>query len=280
LISYNASDLMADTVLALAVDEQHKWLWVGTSGGGLIRLGQDSRQADWRPYTPVTSYTQAGRGGLPGCRVVSIHLDGQRVYVGALESDGLGVLEPDGRWRTIGPPKGWGSSFFIAFSMADGPGGALWVGTNYGLYLLRGDDWSLLYRPPWDTDAAGAVRAVAVDDHGVVWFGVTGHGLALYDERASDAPWSGPFTTNNGLASNDIEAIALLPTGAGALIGTDAGLSVCKWRGEDRVALECEVSREPGLMGVSVHTLTISPDDERVLVGTDSQASIFLLSDF
>ncbi|MCD4738211.1 MAG: hypothetical protein K8R89_03000 [Anaerolineae bacterium] len=278
-VSYDSQDLVADTVSALAVDEQNKRIWVGTSGGGLTVLSQDSQQADWRSYTPAASYTRAGKGGLPGCRIRSIYLDGERVYVGALDSDGLGILQSGKQWRVLPPPEGWKEGvYFIAYSMAKGPNGALWVGTNYGLYRLSGNDWSRPYQPPWDTGTPGAVRSVAVDEDGVIWIGMKREGLALYDERLADTPWIGPITTNDGLASDEVEAIALSPAGDGALIGTEAGLNVCRWKGGSRTTLECEVIRVTDLIGVPIHSLTISPEGKKVLVGTADRPLIYSLS--
>ncbi len=258
-VSYDFRDLVADTVAALAVDERNGRIWVGTSGGGLAVLGQESERADWRPYSPVASYTRAGRDGLPGCRVSTIYLDGERGCVGAWDGHSLGVLEADEQWRHIAAPSGWEKGvYFIPFSIAKGFDGALWVGTNYGLYRLSGDDWSCPYQPPWDTAAPGAVRAVVIDEDGVIWIGVMGDGLALHDERLVNAPWIGPITTNDGLASNDVQAIALFPTGGGALVGTKAGLSICRWKGETEKRLECEVHRKPDVMGVPIHSLSRS----------------------
>ncbi len=280
-VSYDFRDLVADTVAALAVDERNGRIWVGTSGGGLTILGQEGQQADWRPYSPAASYTRAGRDGLPGCRVSTIYLDGERGYVGAWDGHSLGILEADGQWRHIAPPSGWQEGvYFIPFSITKGPAGALWVGTNYGLYRLNGDGWSHPYQPPWDNGTPGAVRAVAVDENKVIWIGVGSEGLALYDERLADSPWIGPITTHDGLASNDVRAIALLPTGDGALVGTKAGLSICRWKGETEKRPECEVNRELDLMGAPIHSLTISPEADQVLIGTANQALIFRLSDF
>jgi hypothetical protein len=282
-ISYDSRDLVADTVSALAVDEHGGRIWVGTSGCGLTVLGRRGQQADWRPYTSATSYDRAGGDALPGCQIRSIHLDvdDDRVYVGALDGQGLGVLEADRGWRVIEPPEGWKEGiYFIVYSMAQKSGdGALWVGTNYGLYRLSEEGWSRPYQPPWDADAPEAVHALAVDGQGVVWMGTLRQGVALYDERLAESPWLGPVTTNDGLASNRVEAIALLPAGDGALIGTGAGLSVCRWRGGRRTELECQVVREVSLVGVPIHSLSVSPDGQQVLVGADGGPLIFSLSD-
>jgi len=280
---YDSRDLVADTVSALAVDEQGGRIWVGTSGCGLTVLDQRGQQVDWRPYTPATSYDHAGGDALPGCQIRSIHLDvdNDRVYVGALDGHGLGVMEADRGWRVIGPPEGWKEGvYFVVYGMAQKSGdSALWVGTNYGLYRLSEEEWSRPYQPPWDADAPEVVHAVAVDGQGVVWAGTLRQGLALYDERLTESPWLGPVTTNDGLASNRVEAIALLPAGDGALIGTGAGLSVCRWKEGGRTGLECQVVREAGLVGVPIHSLSVSPDGQQVLVGADGGPLIFSLSD-
>ena len=279
-ISYDSQDLVADTVSALAIDERAGRIWVGTSGGGLTVLSQSDHQADWRPYTPAASYTEAGEDGLPGCRIRSIYLDDEHVYVGALDGRGLGVLEDGGKWRIIEPPGGWKAGvYFIAYSMAKGDDGALWVGTNYGLYRLSGEDWSRPYQPPWDEGSCESVRAVAVDSGGILWMGTGRQGLVLCDVYSTDDPWIGPFTKDDGLASNEIETIALLPAGDGVLIGTGAGLSICRWEGGKRKLLECEVIRRENLAGVPIHSLTVSPDGEEVLIGTNDQPLVLSLSD-
>jgi ligand-binding sensor domain-containing protein len=165
--------------------------------------------------------------------------------------------------------------FFIAFDLAEGPDGALWVGTNYGLYRRREGAWSRPYQPPWDQGSPEAVHAAAVDAAGVVWMGTRREGLALYDGGTVGAPWIGPLTAHDGLASDCVEAIVLAPAGVGAWVGTTAGLSACRWAGDGERSLACRVVREPGLTGVPVHSLTLSPAGEELLVGAGNEALVF-----
>jgi ligand-binding sensor domain-containing protein len=74
--------------------------------------------------------------------------------------------------------------------------------------------------------ADNAVRAIAVDGAGRLWFGTDGGGVSVLDDGGapfdkSDDAWA-TFTTADGLASSDVQAIAV--DGAGRLwFGTDGG---------------------------------------------------------
>jgi ligand-binding sensor domain-containing protein len=110
--------LRAAWVTALAATPEG--VYVGTYGGGVVRLGPDGQVDD------VGGEIARARVN-PGALLV----DGERVYAGTLEHGLLVYDRPGRRWRQVTEPLGSRSVTALLRS-----GDALWVGTDQGLVKL------------------------------------------------------------------------------------------------------------------------------------------------
>jgi len=261
--------LADNTILSLAVDDRAQRIWAGTSGSGLAILADQNGRNTWLPrLTPAD--------GLPGCQISAILLDNQHSYVGTYDGAGLGISEDNGaHWRTAPPPQDWEPGIiFRITSLARGADGSVWVGSGRGVYRLAHEAWTGPYRPDWRTKTKWLdIHAIGVDQAGIKWVGTWhGDGLILLDDRPGGAGWVGPITAQNGLASDDVNAIAFLPRGSSALIGTTKGLSI--WG--DNLAVECQVDNYPGITGMEVRSIAVSPNGQEVRVGTDASQPVSL----
>jgi len=116
-----------------------------------------------------------------------------------------------------GPWQSWTNANYVrSLALSDG---VLWAGTEGG--AVRWDPTTGSYTKYLAADGLGDndVRAVVPDASGVTWFGTYGGGLVAY----YDVAWMA-FTTSDGLAHNDIYAIAFQD--GLKWVGTYSGLSV------------------------------------------------------
>ncbi len=240
--------LASETVAAILVDRTGA-VWLGGSRG-LSR------------YDPAngafTSWRRDGKAPvLPG-RVWSLleTRDG-RILAGT----GNGLVERDASGGFVNPLPGFGAA---VFSMAEEPGGALWLGTFYnGLYRLEPGAAKVSRGFPFEPQQ---ISVTYVDSRGRLWIGTT-QGLFRRDaagsplrhyrireglpnesimgvvEDAAGEIWVSTnegivrldperhvfhgFTTRDGLPSNEFNQMAAGRTPAGEiLLGTPAGLLV------------------------------------------------------
>jgi ligand-binding sensor domain-containing protein/signal transduction histidine kinase len=174
-------------------------LWIGTYGGGLVRL-KDGR---------FQSYTT--REGLAGdtVRAFSESRDGV-LWVGT-HGGGLGRLE-NGVFRTLTRRDGLASDLIRAVHAARD--GTVWVGTNHGLNRLRGDAVETI--TPQTGILHEIVTSLFEDHRGRIWIGTNG-GLSVYENGRFRG-----YTTDDGLSANRIFSIQ--EDGDGDLwVGTDGG---------------------------------------------------------
>jgi ligand-binding sensor domain-containing protein len=264
---YHAPDLGAETVLALATDEQARRLWVGTLGGGLAVLSWNNGKESWRRYTVSD--------GLPGCQISAIHQSSERIYVGAYDGVGLGISDDGEHWRTFPPPNDWPADItFWVTSLASAADNTLWVGTSRGVYRFDGSGWSQRYQPAWFGSKLVKVSVVGVDQGGMLWVGTEDQGLALLVTRQGQETWIGPITAQQGLASDQVTAISFLPAENGALIGTANGLGVCVLQGAQTSPI-CAVIPDARVTMIKVMCLAIMPAGD-VWVGSTAREPIRL----
>lgn len=135
-------------VTRIASDEAGAW--VATWGGGLSRVS----------HSDVTVWSWGRAEGLPSELVLSVAIDGDRLWIGT--SAGLALAGPAGVIRVWDDADGLGDPWVSAVA-PDGAGGA-WVGTEGGLARV---------------DAEGIVTTIA-DDMAVLSlaFGADGSGFA------------------------------------------------------------------------------------------------------
>ncbi len=235
-----ANRLPSDWVLSLCEDREGNF-WAGTGGGGLVMLRPNNIQI----VAPPDQWQ--GRAVLSVC-------PGQNgaLWIG---TEGAGLYRfQNGNWTNFGAAQGLQHAY--VWSLAEDPPGRLWAGTwGGGLFVQNGDRFELapgmesitmpmpaLLRARdgdlWIGTAAGLlryeagkttwysecdgqplrdVRTIAEDQHGTVWFGMAGDGLAcLKDDHLQQ------FKTADGLSSDFIECLHFDPAGA-LWIGTFGG---------------------------------------------------------
>jgi len=131
-------------------------IWIGANGG-LFRL----REALFTGWTRVD--------GLGGDYVRALLEDaGGTLWVGG--GGGLDRMGADGRFHPV-PLQGGEARVPSILSLAEGPGGELWVGTFAdGVFHLRHGHQLARYAQA-EGVPSGHVRAIAVDAQGQVWVG-------------------------------------------------------------------------------------------------------------
>ncbi len=197
--TYTAHNGLADnTVEAIAVAPDGA-LWFGAPGAGISR------------YDVKTLTTHITTDGLVANGITSIAAaaDGA-MWIGAA-GDGGGASRFDGEtWTTYTEADGLASENVSAVAIA--PDGALWFGTyESGVSRFDGEVWER-YLPGllvWDI-------MVAPDD--TLWFGAI---MGAY--RFDGQNWTA-YTELDGLASDNVAAVAVAPDGALWFV-TDGGVS-------------------------------------------------------
>jgi len=235
--TFTQSDgLVHNQVYAVAVDGGNR-LWFGTysgvsvldHGGTPFYKGDDTR----------TAFTESD--GLAHKQAYAVAVDGgNRLWFGT--SGGVSVLDHGGTpfdkgddtWTIFTTTDGLADNYVYAIAV-DG-GNWLWFGTSGGVSVLdhggtpfdKGDDtWTTFTTT--DGLADNHIYAIAVDGGNRLWFGTWGGGVSTLDYHGtpfdkSDDIWT-TFTTTDGLAHNQVEAIAV-DGGNRLWFGTSGGVSV------------------------------------------------------
>ncbi|WP_223653504.1 two-component regulator propeller domain-containing protein [Hymenobacter psoromatis] len=175
---------------ALAVAQDRAgFLWIGTNKGIDRYDGYELRHYAL-PVNPLNA--------MPANRVRVLHLGPDGTLWAGVESAGLSRYDADhNRFNFVDGPATPTSRLLAqatVVSIAGGPGGRLWVGTEiHGLFALRLDARGHLLalsrvplpgpRPVLDYHA----RALALAPDGRLWIGTTGAGLLVLDTRAAAA---------------------------------------------------------------------------------------------
>jgi ligand-binding sensor domain-containing protein len=142
----------------------------------------------------------------------------------------------EGDWTTYRQSDGLASDYVL--SIAIDAEGNKWFGTNRGVSVFDGENWTT-----YDTSDGlvyKRVNAIAIDQEGNKWFG-TGRGVSVLDDGGtphdkSDDTWTTYDTSNSGLASNRVSAIAIDQEGNiwfGTCLYDGYGYGVSKFDGEN-----------------------------------------------
>ncbi|HHH36940.1 MAG TPA: regulator [Gammaproteobacteria bacterium] len=195
-------------VRSLAVDEASGALWVGTSLG-VHEVDLASREL---------RRTLTRKEGLANEYVFAIYVDSRGDKWFGTNGGGMSRYR-DGGWRTYFPLHGLADYWVYAFT--EGPDGALWIGTWYGVSRLdpRREHF-VTYR---DELVNEWVYGVDVDSRGRVWFGTEG-GISMFDGRSwhswTHADGLGapnreglPPSTNTGLGTRSRHDLSVLSQG-------------------------------------------------------------------
>jgi signal transduction histidine kinase/AraC-like DNA-binding protein len=142
-------------------------IWIGAADGGPHRLsgGRLTR------FPPDAGYPRTVRSFLEDAR--------GRLWMGGGAYNDVVVCDlPDVRCTV---PEGSPLATPSVLAMHEEPGGALWFGTDGGLFRLDGGEWR---RVTGVDGAPGApVRAFLRTRDGALWMGTMGDGLVRYDGR-------------------------------------------------------------------------------------------------
>jgi ligand-binding sensor domain-containing protein len=219
---YNTSNsgLPHNWVTAIAVDRQGN-KWIGTYGGGLAKFDG----VNWTVYNTSNS-------GLPHNFIFSIAIDGQgNKWIG---TDGLGLAKFDGVNWTVYNTSNSGLPHNWVYAIAVDRQGNKWIVTGSGLAKFDGVNWTV-YNTSNSGLPSNSIGSIVFDDSNNVWIGTSqywngssliGGGLAKFD----GVNWTVYNTSNSGLPSNNISAIAI-DRQRNIWVGTDRGLA--KFDGEN-----------------------------------------------
>ncbi|MEO7917431.1 MAG: diguanylate cyclase, partial [Dokdonella sp.] len=145
-------------------------IWVGANGG-LFRLRE----------TMFSNFTS--RDGLSGNYVRAV-MEDRRGRLWVASAKGLDWMDSEGNFHSTPLPTASGNPPSV-LSLAEDKDGALWIGTYVdGLYRLGTDDSIQRYGVE-NGLPAGNIRAIAVDDTGVVWLATQNGVAGLRGDRAS-----------------------------------------------------------------------------------------------
>ncbi len=206
----NTPELHHRVVRALAVDRQGA-LWIGTLGGGVVRLAAGR----------FTAFGSAQGLSDERVRVISVDRNG-RLWAGS--NQGLSVFE-DGRFvaARAKPSTGAGAGPAATDALAvpvraihQTRDGALWIGTR-ARGLLCWKDGAVATYTTRDGLPSDVVLALHEDAEGRLWVGTTRGVARFQDGRVKPGP---QFT-----AGSTVEANAIASDAAGNIwIGTNGGL--------------------------------------------------------
>ena len=116
-----------------------------------------------------------------------------------------------------------------------------WVGTGVGLYRVGSGQRGSSIHPPWvdiQDPFSFQVQALAIDSKKIIWVGTKKQGLLLFNSITNY------WTRLTGIPSQEITAISLSKSNQIALIGTNNGLSICKWKEHHRTAKCSQINDE------------------------------------
>lgn len=181
--------ILTDYLISAAVTDRRGNFWVGTDGGGLLRINGDD-------FTAFTT-----DDGLVSSEVKNLFLD-SRDNLWICTGDGLNLYQPDTgtfttpvKWENIGHAGG--------FAFRDNINGDIWLGTPYGILVLENKGGVISHK---DIHLQGTgVTAIYRDDSSddetgdILWIGTIGSGL----QRFKDGTFTS-CTVKNGLGSDVI----------------------------------------------------------------------------
>ena len=215
--------LGSDYVYDLAETEDGK-LWVATNGGGLAAYDRDDKTFTTYWHNPADDESLSNnniRALLPGA-------DGA-LWLGTLGS-GIDRFDPrtgkSENHRLGGDAAGADEVFALHRDTA----GALWVGTNGGLFKLdaSGSVVAHFTHSPDDADSLSddRVRAVFEDSKGSLWVGTYAGGLnRLNSETGTFAHYQHSATDDASISGDRVSSVFEDTTGR-LWVGTDAGLNL------------------------------------------------------
>ena len=225
LFSDERTYLNSETVLAVAWNQafnQPEEIWVSTSEGTLAKLKKQRNQNSWK---------QTSRFQQPYCPASTMVVQPNKLELGAAHS-----TQP--RLYSFDKKQKWSDSQLldiheninlrVTSMIVNEDARTTWVGTKEGLYRVGSGRAGSSIHPPWvdiQDPFSFQIQALAIDSKKNIWVGTKKQGLLLFNPITNN--WNPPLP---GIPSQEITAISLSKSNQIALIGTDNGLSVCKWK--------------------------------------------------
>ncbi|HKF43973.1 MAG TPA: two-component regulator propeller domain-containing protein, partial [Thermoanaerobaculia bacterium] len=187
--------------------EDHAGDWWIATGQGLARFSGVLRLEDLAGRAPAAVYGK--RDGLSGDNIFRVFEDSRGdIWIGTIgpgNQDGLAVWNrATGRitnWTDAGvlPPHPAPTAFL------EDRAGNLWIGFfHWGAARYRNGHFDVF---PGSDRLPGNVRRFFMDSAGRLWIG-TAAGLVRVDDPSAERPRFSAFGVRNGLASDDVAAIA------------------------------------------------------------------------
>jgi diguanylate cyclase (GGDEF)-like protein len=192
-----ADGLAQDEIMDLLEDSRGR-LWIATESAGVDMLYEER----------FTHFTRAG--GLPSDVLYGFVEDSEGT-VWAATAEGLARFDGD-RFASYGGDRGLPRG--QVFSVAAGPAGELYVGTEAGLYHRIGTRFEIL-DPALPRDN---VTRVLRDHEGALWLGTVNGGLYRYSEHGVEQ-----LSSQRGLPNDRVSAL-FEDREHSLWIGTNAGL--------------------------------------------------------
>jgi diguanylate cyclase (GGDEF)-like protein len=217
--------------------------WMGTDDNGALRWCDDR----WSGHLTTEN-------GLPSPIVFSVVHDHRRT---------LWLGGPEGVCRWDGAMTCWTDAEVMPDPFVSDvvvtPSGEVWIGTDRGAAVLRGDRWVV---PPGVEDLPSTlIRDLTVSPNGAVWGVLDEGGIAVFSATGASLA----VAAADGLPTDRIWSLAHARDGA-VLVGTDQGLWIHDPSGEEPNRF---VDRSAGLPSSSVISVLETPD-QRIWVGTST----------
>ena len=180
----NTPEMKSSDIYALLVDQKGN-LWIGTGGGGVLRLTDGK----------FTAFTTAD--GLSNNFVLSLGEDRDHAIWMGTEGGGVNRFK-DGKFAAYRAQTGLSDN--SVYSIRPAKDGSIWFGTGGGLSQWK--DGSFRSFGVQQGLANKNVRALWEDRDGNLWVGTNGGGLSEFHDGQFKT-----YTTKDGLASNAVFSV-------------------------------------------------------------------------
>jgi ligand-binding sensor domain-containing protein/two-component sensor histidine kinase len=187
--------------------EDHAGEWWIATGQGLARFAAVPRVEDLEGARPRAVYTK--RDGLAGDDIFRVFEDSRGdVWIGTIglrNQDGLSIWNRGtGRVRNLADADGL-PAHPVPTAFAEDRSGSVWIGFYHGgLARFRAGRFDFFQSAD---GLPGNVRKLYLDSAGRLWIG-TARGLARVDDPAAERPRFVTYDTKQGLASDEVTAMA------------------------------------------------------------------------
>jgi ligand-binding sensor domain-containing protein/two-component sensor histidine kinase len=183
-------------------DSAGEW-WVAT-GHGLYRFPKAVSLEQVTRKAPKATYTT--REGLASSNIWGLFEDSRGdIWIGA-----VGGLS---RWQRLSERfhhyqerDGWRWRY-SPVSFGEDRSGAIWIGMSIGGGLVRFRDGRFARFTTADGLAEGGILNLFFDSSGRLWVPMSPGGVFRIDNPQAERPAIVPYTTDQGLAGNDVEAV-------------------------------------------------------------------------